>query len=494
MPNDPDYKMHNDTEEATPGTAAGSDASQSSQAKDVRSAGALFVKSLKSYFAINSFLVPQADAESDIREGVSFRGPNMLILIFAIFIASLGLNTNSTAVIIGAMLISPLMGPIIGMGLGVGINDFELIKRSGRNLLMAAGFSVLTSTIYFLISPVNESHSELLARTSPTIYDVFIAFFGGAAGIIAVGSRSKGNVLPGVAIATALMPPLCTAGYGLATWQLHYFLGATYLFIINSIYIGFATVLGIKMMRYKHKQFINVERARKVRRMVTILVVITAIPAVYLTYEMLRSNSFKMKAMQFVEQQFDFPSTKVLSYSATMNKGHRDITVTLIGKILPQDSLQLAMQSKLEGAGLSGTSLTIIQGAQPSASAGADATSTLTGSAKDIYEVAQATIDRQIGTIDSLRFELYERARADSIGATIAPELKVLFPQVEDIAIVQPQFTAVKNDHHEDVNVALVRYSTAMTEAQREKLREYLQARLRLRHVHIVDITRQIKL
>ncbi|MDE7150718.1 MAG: TIGR00341 family protein, partial [Candidatus Amulumruptor sp.] len=195
---------------------------------------------LVNYFSFSGQLISQAEAEESIRDGVSFKGTNIVILILAILIASLGLNTNSTAVIIGAMLISPLMGPIIGSGLGVGVHDFDLIKRSLRNLAMAAGFSVIASTVYFLISPVNEQHSELLARTSPTIYDVLIAFVGGFAGILAIASRNKGNVLPGVAIATALMPPLCTAGYGLATWQLHYFFGAFYLFIINSIYIAFA--------------------------------------------------------------------------------------------------------------------------------------------------------------------------------------------------------------------------------------------------------------
>ena len=155
---------------------------------------------LQDYFTLNGFLLPQDESEKAIREGVSFRGPNILILVFAIFIASLGLNTNSTAVIIGAMLISPLMGPIIGIGLAIGIEDFELLKRSARNLCVAAGFSVITSTIYFLISPVSEGHSELLARTSPTIYDVFIGFFGGFAGIIAIAAKSNGNVIPGVAI------------------------------------------------------------------------------------------------------------------------------------------------------------------------------------------------------------------------------------------------------------------------------------------------------
>lgn len=191
---------------------------------------AAFKTSLFGYFDLTGFLIPQEEAEEAIREGVSFRGINIIILIVAIFIASLGLNVNSTAVIIGAMLISPLMGPIIGLGLAVGIHDFDLMKRSFRNLFMATVFSVATSCLFFLVSPVNEHHSELLARTSPTIYDVFIGFFGGAAGILAIGSKVKGNVIPGVAIATALMPPLCTVGYGLATLQPSYFLGALYLF------------------------------------------------------------------------------------------------------------------------------------------------------------------------------------------------------------------------------------------------------------------------
>lgn len=444
--------------------------------------------SVKSYFNISSCLVPQDEAESAIREGVNFRGTNMLILIFAIFIASLGLNTNSTAVIIGAMLISPLMGPIIGMGLGVGIHDFELIKRSGRNLLMAASFSVAASTLYFLISPVNESHSELLARTSPTIYDVLIALFGGAAGIVAMGSRSKGNVLPGVAIATALMPPLCTAGYGLATFQLHYFIGATYLFIINSIYIGAATVAGVKLMGYKHKTFVVPERARKVRRMVMILVIVTAIPSIFLTYSMIRDNSFVMRAGQFVDQEFQFPATKVLSYSAKTVKGKRELTVTLIGKILPQDSLELAMNSKLAKAGLGETSLSIIQGDSPNMNSNELSSSSI----KDIYQVAQATIGRQMNTIDSLRYVIREREHADTMGAVIAPELEVMFPQVAQIAVTHPTFNNVSDGSLDSTHVVLVKYATPMPQSTEKKFTEYLEARLGFKVIHIVNVGNNI--
>lgn len=201
-----------------------------------------------------------------IRNGVEFKGTNLWILIFAIFIASLGLNVNSTAVIIGAMLISPLMGPIMGVGLAIGQNDFELLKRSLKSYLVATVFSVITSTIYFSLTPLDEVQSELLARTSPTIYDVLIALCGGLAGIIALSTKEKGNVIPGVAIATALMPPLCTAGFGLATGNLLYFLGAFYLYFINSVFISLATFIGVRVMHFQRKEFVDKEREKLVKK------------------------------------------------------------------------------------------------------------------------------------------------------------------------------------------------------------------------------------
>ena len=185
-----------------------------------------FRDEIVSYFNVAEDLEPQLDIEQSIRSGVSFKGSQLLVLIFAIFIASLGLNTDSIPVIIGAMLISPLMGPIIGMGLAIGIEDFSLLKRSLKNIVMAIIGSLLASAIYFMISPQYEGSSQLLARTSPSIYDVFVALFGGAAGIVSIACKNKGQVMPGVAIATSLMPPLCTAGYGIATLQSHFFFGA----------------------------------------------------------------------------------------------------------------------------------------------------------------------------------------------------------------------------------------------------------------------------
>ena len=385
------------------------------------------------------------------------------------------------------MLISPLMGPIIGLGLAVGIQDFDLMKRSFRNLFMATAFSIATSALYFLISPVNEGHSELLARTSPTIYDVLIGFFGGAAGIIAIGSKTKGNVIPGVAIATALMPPLCTVGYGLATWQMNYFLGALYLFFINSVFIACATTLGVKAMKYKVTDFSNPVRAKRVRRTVYTVALLTMVPAGFMTYRMYRANAFQTACGRFVEHEFDFPATQVLSYKAKEDsRGERTLTVTLMGRLLPEDSLTMALTPQLARFGIAGTQLRIIQGDNSVQVNPGEITSTMV---RDIYQVTQNTINAQRQEIDSLRAVTDVIARNDTIGATISPEIKVLFPQVRDIAVTRGIVSNVDTRILDTVNVALVQYRSPISRAQEEKLKEYLQARLGYSNIDIVSST-----
>ena len=201
-----------------------------------------FKEKLIERFSLNHDSATQEEVTVNVRKGIYMRGTNLWVLIFAIFIASLGLNINSTAVIIGAMLISPLMGPIIGVGFSFGINDFSLLKVSFRNFLVMVVTSLIASTLFFLLPLISYDKSELLARTVPTTYDLLIALFGGLSGMVAQTRKDRtGTVISGVAIATALMPPLCTAGYGLATLQLRYFLGASYLFLMNSVFIALAS-------------------------------------------------------------------------------------------------------------------------------------------------------------------------------------------------------------------------------------------------------------
>lgn len=439
------------------------------------------------YFALTPYLVTQQEAETSIREGVTFRGTNLIILVLAIFIASLGLNTNSTAVIIGAMLISPLMGPIIGIGLGIGITDFELLKRSLRNLVVAALFSMLASALYFLISPVAEGHSELLARTSPTIYDVLIGFFGGGAGIVAIGSRSKGNVIPGVAIATALMPPLCTAGYGLATLQMHYFLGATYLFLINSIFICLATFIGVKLFHFHPVATVNPERAKRIRRLTYTIALLALLPSIYLTYTMLRQSRFEINAGRFVSQECQWPDTHVLSSSETWNKDGRQINLTLIGRAMPQDSLIIALSSRLRFYNLEGTKIKIFQGDSPAT------TAELKGAAmSDIYQISQSALQAKQAEVDSLTNLLAANRATISAAADILPELKVVFPRINEIAVTKAVFANPSDGRLDTVHVAMINASNGFSAASRNELQRYLEARLKVAKIRVVEVPRSV--
>jgi len=247
-----------------------------------------------------------------IENGVVFRGTNLWILIFAVFVASLGLNVNSPAVIIGAMLISPLMGPIMGIGLAVGMSDIRLLRKAMYNFTIATLVALSTSTLFFLISPLNDAYSELLARTTPTIYDVLIALFGGFAGIVATFSKQKGNVIPGVAIATALMPPLCTAGYGLATLQFNFFFGAFYLFIINAVFIALATFIIARLLHFPLTHLQNARADKIAQRIVWLIVIVTLLPSLYFGYDVVQRERFTKNANQFITNEAHFKDDYLL--------------------------------------------------------------------------------------------------------------------------------------------------------------------------------------
>ncbi len=238
-----------------------------------------------------------------MERGIVFRGTNLWVLIFAIFIASVGLNINSTAVIIGAMLVSPLMGPILGMGYSLATYDFTLFRKSVSNYLFAIGAGLVTSTIYFFLSPFNEAHSELLARIRPNIYDVLVALFGGLAGILAISSKNKGNVVAGVAIATALMPPLCTAGYGLGTGKWNFFFGAFYLLTINTVFIALATLLTTRFLKFPIVPQINERHKVVANRWVTVIVLLTIIPSLYFGYLLVQQEKFTRSANEFIRNE-----------------------------------------------------------------------------------------------------------------------------------------------------------------------------------------------
>jgi len=273
------------------------------------------------------------DAAERIKKAIWFRGPNVYILAFSIIIASVGLNVNSTAVIIGAMLISPLMGPIIGMGMALGTNDTHLLRDSLRNLLVMVGISLVVSTLFFLLSPLSLLNpTELEARTSPTIYDVLIAFFGGLAGIFENSRKERGTVLSGVAIATALMPPLCTAGYGLAHWNAHYFIGAMYLFLINGVFIIMATYFMVKYLRFKTVAGIDEKTARTRRNIITAVMVVMIIPSLYTAFTLVVDNNFERKVEAFIGENRIIGSSYIYDYDIVKEKGKRKVELFVAGE------------------------------------------------------------------------------------------------------------------------------------------------------------------
>ena len=436
-----------------------------------------FWKELLSYFNVADDLESQQDVEQSIRSGVDFKGSQLLVLIFAIFIASLGLNTDSTPVVIGAMLISPLMGPIIGMGLGIGIADYVLLRRSFKNISMAVLGSLAASAIYFLISPQYEGSSQLLARTSPSIYDVFVALFGGAAGFVSIACRNKGQVMPGVAIATSLMPPLCTAGYGLATMQMHFFLGALYLFFTNMIFILFATWIGVKVLKYKAVVYQNPGRNKRVQVFITIVVFCTVGVSCFLTYRMITKNIFYAKAQSFVEQQLTFPNTQVLSHKEYIEGGKKYIDVTLIGASLPKDSLQLALMNKLDSVGLGGTILQIKQGF----TIGGLNTNTSSPEKNfaDFYSLAQQELLQKQSVIDSLKEAIKFHNWFNEQSLQVAPEVKALFPSIKDIALSRMMVTSVTDISADTVSMVFVKAASPISENDRKKLLEFLRLRFK---------------
>ena len=425
----------------------------------------------------------------DISKGVEFKGTNLWILIFAILIASIGLNVNSTAVIIGAMLISPLMGPIIGIGLGAGINDFELIKKAFRNLAVAVGISVLTSAIYFFITPLHEAQSELLARVNPTLWDVLIAFFGGLAGIIAGSRKEKSNAIPGVAIATALMPPLCTAGYGLANLNWSYFIGAFYLFFINSVFISVATFLVVRFLKYPRKAFEDPKAERNVKRYVAVFVLITIIPSVYLAYNLVERTLFEQNAREFVAREFKFEDTEVINQEYTHSTDQRIIEVTLYGKPIEQEMIA-TIKNKLDDSGLKRASLKINQGYidNPDFSSEFEVMSSQlkVDIIQDLYTKNEELLKSKDEKIKLLESELLKLQTDKYPVEDISKELRVHYETLTEFSMSDAITQNIETQQSDTLCYALVKFSNKPSQKEINKLENWLQTRVKDEDVRVL--------
>jgi putative membrane protein len=353
----------------------------------------------------------------DIISNISFRGSNLWILACAILIASIGLNVNSTAVIIGAMLISPLMGPIVGAGFALATYDFDLLKKTGRSLFIATVVSLIVSFVYFYISPFKDAQSELLARTSPTIYDVLIAFVGGVVGAISLTRQEKGNPIPGVAIATALMPPLCTAGFGLATGNLSFFLGAFYLYSINCFFIGIATFLIIKYLKYKPKNTGNEVLNKRLHYVITSLVMLIITPSLYLAYTLLEEKKFYQNVDHYITAEFENSGYTIIYKKINYKTSPKTLELAFLDKKFTEDELK-TLQTNLQNFNILNTELIIRQ-----------KESDISKEILSEINKNKSSLSNKDVKIKHLTEELESYKPSDP---TFAKEVKALFPNIED--------------------------------------------------------------
>jgi uncharacterized hydrophobic protein (TIGR00271 family) len=390
-----------------------------------------------------------------ISKAVPFKATNLWILIFAIFIASLGLNVNSTAVIIGAMLISPLMGPIVGIGYSAAINDSGLLRKSLINYVFALTVGFLASAVYFIMTPIHEAQSELLSRVYPTLYDVLIATFGGFAGILAACSTQKGNVVPGVAIATALMPPLCTAGYGLAELNMHYLFGALYLYLINSVFIAVATFVTVRYLRYPYKEFLNDKEKKRSQAVIVAVVLLTAIPSVYFAYDIVQKNKFNKVANEFVRNECTVIGTDVWKKNVIAE----DNTIEL-GYINsePSDSIVNILKYRLENVyKLKGVNLIVTTGRIKKE--------------KEVIVSTQVSIDKQ--ELDQLQFALDSLKLEEETSKTVYKELKALYPTLTS-AYIQKTNRYTDSIIENNVHLAFLTFERSLRNEDKERIIRFL--------------------
>jgi uncharacterized hydrophobic protein (TIGR00271 family) len=424
----------------------------------------------------------------EIKKNVVFRGANLWILIFAILICSAGLNVNSTAVVIGAMLISPLMGPIMGVGLGAGIYDFDLIIKSLKNLAIATFISVIASAFYFWISPLDEAQSELLARTSPTLWDVLIAFFGGLAGIVAGSRREKSNAIPGVAIATALMPPLCTAGFGLANGNLDFFFGAMYLFFINSVFISIATYMIIRLLRYNKKEFLDHAREVKVKRYIFIFALLTIIPSVYTAFNIVTKSIYMSNAQNFIEKELHFDHTKVINKEIKYQKDEKEISVALYGQEVSQDLID-RLDSKLKDYNLKDTKLKVYQSDKNTIDENTILTinnEIKTDILQDLYANNENLMKDKNEKIKLLETELINIKKGDIPHNAISKELNAIN---EGIMFSTLSRTYINDKNGKTIDTVLVAYLISdknLEENERNTISNYLASRTNIDHIKLL--------
>jgi len=432
-----------------------------------------FGKRIFHYLNLETDLDDFDKIHENIVKDIVFRGANLWILMFAVVVASVGLNMNSTAVIIGAMLISPLMGPINGMGYSIATYNFALLRQSIKNFSFAVALSLIASTIYFALSPISTAHSELLARTSPTVYDVLIAMFGGLAGIVAISSRNKGTVIPGVAIATALMPPLCTAGYGLATAQLDFFFGAMYLFSINTVFIALSSVAIAQLLKFPIRTIVEDSHKKEVTKWISLVLFLVLLPSIYFGYRLVQKEKFTVQANKYIDIVSVFEGNFLLK--STTDFKSKSITLIYGGEIMNEEQKK-KIREKRSYFGLGNALINFQQG------------------------LNAEFLDRKNAEVQKLRDELnrfsqklkMEENQLDSIskskyaGKNILAEIKNLYPQIETCSYATSY--TFNETSHDSIKTKIVVFGLnhkSLPKSDRKKINNWLMVRLKSGNIKV---------
>ena len=407
---------------------------------------------------------------ANVKGSLVFSGANVWILACAIMIASVGLNVNSTAVVIGAMLISPLMGPIVGAGFALAMFDFALLRKSLKNLLVSTLIGLVVSFLYFSLTPFKEAQSEILSRTAPNIYDVLIAFFGGLVGVIAVTRVEKGNPIPGVAIATALMPPLCTAGYGLATGNFSFFGGALFLYAINCVFICIATYFIAKFLKYPAVGFVDQKREKKVRNWITVITIAMIAPSIFFAYQFIQQQRFKEKVKEYVQKEFETKGNTIVYQKTnyTSPGAPRSIELAFLNRKFTAKEIQ-EENEKLRNLGLPNTKLIIRQ----------DSAFLADASSK---KIANNEIDNdQSKLISDLNASVAKYTfRTDNL----YKEASSIFPDLTSISLAKQEIFN-KTDSTALIPVGFYQSAKPFNKENEETLRKWLQAKLKVDTIEI---------
>lgn len=446
-------------------------------------------KALVTRFSLRMDQADDDQIDHNIRSGVELNGTYLWTLMCAILIASIGLNINSAVVVIGAMLISPLMGPIMGIGYGVGTYDFRLIHKALKNLAIATIISFVTSALYFYITPLNEAQSELLSRTSPNIWDLLIAVFGGFAGIIGLTRKEKSNVIPGVAIATALLPPVCTAAYGFVHGNMSYFLGAFYLFLLNCIYIALSSVLIVWFISPIARRKISEKLQFRLRAFLLSVVVVSCIPSVFIAINFVNNQIFTTNVTKFVSKELVFDNTFPVDYKSSFK--NKTISVILVGKELNEQTVQ-DIQNSLAKYGLRDTKLELKQVGMHEP----DINAIRTSLAKDLLDNNDQEAKKKEQILETLQAEAQSAAtrakeEKEKIYSTIAHEVYIQYPDVNELffadAYISKQST---EDEFNQAPTVIVISKKVLKKDVKKKIEKWLKYRFQSPIVQIIFVNR----